>query len=171
MTLPQLKREPIRPELEGDGADKEIWQPRWKCFCCHDNGLVELRLIELVIPDYNHHLDKPVICQNFRCEAGEIYRGDFNYDQRFTGGICAELDRKNRDDWRRTIESQFERIQNSVKDTAREMSFKRTQRSRTRSEEEIAKKRHEYACNADPQKLRSLARAYLGDEFMRDGAS
>ena len=171
MTLPQLKREPIRPELEALEADKEIWQPRWKCFCCHDSGLVELRLIELVIPDYDQHRDKPVICQNFRCEAGEFYRGDFNYDQRFTGGICAELDKKSRDDWQRTVESRFERIQNSVKDTARGMSFKRTQRDRTPSEEEIAARKHFEASNADPQDLREMARAYLGDEFMRDGAS
>ncbi len=95
VNLPQLPREPVRPELEGAGADKELWQPHWRCFCCQDTGIVQIRLVQLIIPDYDSVHDKWVACQNPRCEAGAAYRDDPNYDQRFTAGICAELDKKN----------------------------------------------------------------------------
>ena len=147
MNLPQLPREPIRPELEKPEADKELWQPRWRCFCCYDSGLVQLGLIRLVIPDYDQHRDKWVVCQNPRCEAGTIKRGDWNYDQRFTAGICAELDKRSREDWRRTTESRFEKIQNRVKDTARGMSLR--QRDRTPDEDRASTDRHRLVTEED----------------------
>lgn len=98
MTLPKFSRQPIRPDKE-PGADREIWFPSWKCFCCHDYGTVQLPLILLIIPDYNHHRDKAVRCQNPRCEAGQQFANDENYDQRFTIGICTELDKIGRKDW------------------------------------------------------------------------
>jgi hypothetical protein len=169
VSFPQLPREPIRPELEGAESDKELWQPKWRCFCCQDNGLVNKNLVRLVIPDYDHDHDKWVGCQNPRCHAGSDYRGDPNYDQRFTVGICAELDRVSRDYWRCTIENQFELIQNRINDTATRLSFRK--RDRTSLEETEATRRHEEASNADPEKLREMARAYLGDEYMKDGPS
>ncbi|MGL5925125.1 hypothetical protein [Chroococcidiopsis sp.] len=151
MTLPQFPREPVRPDLEGVEKDRELWTPRWKCFCCHDSGLVNLSLIKLVIPDYNLHRDKFVVCQNRHCEAGADYRHDPNYDQRFTVGICMELDKRNREDWHRTVESHFKTIQNRVADASRKVSLRKC--DRTSDEELVAIGRHESACNADPEKL------------------
>lgn len=147
MNLPQLPREPIRPELEGNQADKELWQPRWRCFCCEDAGLVRVWLVELLIPDYDHHRDKSVLCQNPRCEASEKYRGSNQYDQRFTAGICAELDKRNRDNWRRTTESHFQRIQNRIKEAAKEKSLRA--RDRTPEEDQLVAERHRLTTEED----------------------
>jgi len=158
MNLPQLPREPIRPELENP-TDKEIWTPKWRCFCCRDTGLVGLNLVRLAIPSYDQYRDKPVACQNPRCYAGSDYRGDPNYDQRFTVGICTELDKRSREDWQRTAESHFKAIQNRVVDASRGMSLRRC--DRTPDEELVANKRHESACNADPKKLLEMEREDL----------
>lgn len=169
MNIPQLPREPIRPELKSPEADKEIWQPKWRCFCCRDTGLVGLSLVCLVIPDYDQRRDKPVACQNPRCYAGSDYRDNSNYDRRFTVGICTELDKRNREDWQRTTESHFKAIQNRVVDASREVSLRK--RDRTPAEELEVQQRHGEVCNADPQELREMAQAYLGDEYMRNGSS
>ncbi|MES1024905.1 hypothetical protein ABN584_18830 [Gloeocapsa sp. BRSZ] len=164
MNLPQLPREPIRPEAE---EDRELWQPRWRCFCCQDTGIVRLWLVEQVIPDYDYQRDKSVVCQNPHCQAGENYRYDPNYDQRFSAGICAALDSKNRDSWRRTIEKRFERIQNSVKNTAQSMSLRK--RERTYAEEMEAQRQHNDVRNAAPVKLEAIAAAYLNSEYVKEG--
>lgn len=158
MNIPQLPREPIRPELENP-TDKEIWVPKWRCFCCRDTGLVGLNLVRLAIPSYDQYRDKPVACQNPRCYAGSDYRGDPNYDQRFTVGICTELDKRSREDWQRTAESHFKTIQNRVVDASREMSLRRC--DRTPDEDLVANQRHELACNADPEKLEEMEREDL----------
>lgn len=163
MNLPQLPREPIRPELENP-TDKEIWTPKWRCFCCRDTGLVGLSLVSLVIPSYDQHRDKPVACQNPRCYAGSDYRDDPKYDQRFTVGICTELDKRNREDWQRTTESHFKAIQNRVVDASREVSLRK--RDRTPTEDVEAQQRHEAACNAEPEKLEEAERA---EQELEDG--
>lgn len=177
LNINKLPRNPMRREDE-PGYEKEIWQPDWKCFCCHDTGIIYDSLAALVIDGYDSDHDKFPRCVNPGCNAGSDWDSEILtdcVDYRISALTCQKLDAIERENWRRTIESQFEAIHNSVKDTvkdtARGMSFKRVKRDRTPSEEEIAKKRHESALNADPQKLRSLAQAYLGDEFMRDGAS
>ena len=168
MTLPQLPRQPLRPEMEDAARERELWQPRWKCFCCRDSGLVQLQLVRLVVFGYDHRADKPVVCRNSRCEAGEIYRSDPNYDQRFSALICAELDRISREDWQRTVLTKLEQIQQRVKDTAKQKSFRR--RDRSGLEELEAQRRHEEILNADPEALRAMVRAYLGDDWMEEGS-
>jgi len=173
MNLPRLEREPIRPEREQPDFDKEIWQPHWRCFCCQDTGTVSLVLTRLVIPDYDHHRDKQVVCQHPRCEAGKSLRGDLNYDQRFTAGICDSLDRINREDWRKTVEAKFQSLQKinaDIKKIANGMRMPET-RDRTPIEEIEAQQRHEEVCSADPEKLKAVAQTYLGSEYMKDGTS
>lgn len=169
MNLPQLPREPIRPDLEGVEADRELWHPKWRCFCCRDIGLININLVRLVIPSYDNHRDKPVVCQNPHCEAGADYRSNANYDQRFTAFICGELDKRSREDWKHTILSQCELIQNRnrIKEAALRMSMR--QRDRTLDEEVEAQRRHEEILNADPVELKKMARAYLGKQYMKEG--
>ncbi len=147
MSLPKLNRQPIRPEMETDAEDKEIWKPTWRCFCCQDTGIVRPLLASLVIPEYDFARDLSVVCQNPRCSAGSDYRSNENYDQRFTAGICSELDRLNREDWRRTVESQFAAFQQRIEDAADKKNLLlRTARSakpsRTVGENSIAHYKH-----------------------------
>ena len=137
--LPQLPREPIRPEREQLPDDQEIWQPDWLCFCCQDSGTVTQNLSQLIIPDYDHHRDKLAACQHPRCEAGRSLRGDSNYDQRFSAEICTRLDAHSRSAWRDTVKAQQKRIVdlNCVKSLR--------QRDRTSTEEMLARQRHEAA--------------------------
>lgn len=141
MNFPQLEREPIRPELEKPKRDEEVWHPTWKCFCCQDTGKVQLHLIRLVIPDYDHHRDKSVVCQNPHCQAGEMMRGDPNYDQRFTASICAKLDKFHREDWQQTTLNRFSEIQKRIKETATAKSLR--QRDRTSREEMLEGQHHQ----------------------------
>jgi len=165
MSLPRLSRQPVRPDKEANN-DAEIWYPDWKCFCCHDTGIVRPKLAELVIPDYNYHKDLHPAC--YRCSAGSAYTSCEEYDQRFNRGICSELDRIERNAWAATVKQKQRRILD-LKFLANEMSMR--SRARTPDEEAEAIRRDEEVCNADPEKLRAMARAYLGDEFMGDGVS
>ncbi len=137
--LPQLPREPIRPEREQLPDDKEIWQPDWRCFCCQDTGTISQNLSRSIVPDYDPHRDKRPACQHPRCEAGRLLRGDFNYDQRFTAGICSQLDALAREDWRNTVKAQQKRLVNlnCVKSLR--------QRPRTPDEEVLAYHKHQAA--------------------------
>ncbi len=165
MSLPKLPRQPIRPDKEFS-VDAEIWYPDWKCFCCHDTGIVRPKLAELVIPGYNYDKDLHPAC--YRCDAGGVYTNCEEYDQRFNRDICRELDRIERESWTATVKEKQRRIL-ETRLLAQKMSMR--QRDRTSSEEMEASRRHEEVCNADPKKLRGMAQAYLGDEYMRDGAS
>ncbi len=140
MNFPQLPREPIRPELEKPEADEELWQPAWRCFCCQDTGKVQLHLIRLVIPDYDHHRDKSVVCQNPHCSLGDVYKGDPNYDQRFTASICSKLDKFYREDWRQTTSHRFSQIQKGIQETAIAKNLRK--RARTSDEEMAAQQKH-----------------------------
>ena len=55
--MKKLPRNPMRPDQES-GAEPEIWQPDWNCFCCHDSGLVYDHLAALVIDGYDGNRDK-----------------------------------------------------------------------------------------------------------------
>jgi hypothetical protein len=106
MNLPQLPRQLIRPEPETE--DAEIWHPEWKCFCCHDSGIVYAQLARLVVPDYNYDHDRLPVCQSPGCQKGLHWMnlGSANLDMRFTLEICQQLDMQERTDWRLTVERQ-----------------------------------------------------------------
>lgn len=172
MSIEKLPRNPMRGEDE-PGYDKEIWQPSWKCFCCHDTGIIYDTLAGLVIDGYNPNQDKKPRCVNPGCKAGSDWDSEAltgSIDYRINAVTCQKLDAIERENWQRTIESQFKQVSRCVKDTAKGMSMLR-RRDRTSEEELLAQRKHESASNADPKKLTAAARAYLGDEFMKDGAS
>lgn len=121
-------------------------------------------MAKLVIPDYSSNRDKKAVC--YRCEAGDSNAGCEEYDQRFTRLICAELDKIERDNWYKTIKAK-QRILD-VKKLARELAMPGT-RDRTPIEEIEAQLRHKEACNADPVKLKKMARKYLGSGYMKNG--
>ncbi len=85
------------------GAEVEIWQPDWNCFCCHDSGIVHHYLAALVIDGYDFNLDKLPRCHNPGCTSGSHYDGEVlapSVDYRLTAEICQELDAIERKNWR-----------------------------------------------------------------------
>lgn len=104
--LPQLSRHSVQPEKETE--DPEIWFPDWKCFCCHDSGVVVPILVRRVIPGYNDLFDRPPACQ--RCSAGESCTNPDIHDLRFNRKICNQLDKIERDGWIQTAKANQQRI-------------------------------------------------------------
>lgn len=162
MTLPKLPREPIRPEHEPE-VEKEIWQPKWRCFCCRDWGVVSIHLVKLVIPDYSSQRDKPVACQNPRCQA-KLYINNPNYDQRFNAGICIELDKHSHEDWKKTVKIWYENKKKLVEinNLAQKMSLRRRDRT-SQDDQEIMRRKQEIEA-IGPEEWLEMANQYLGTE-------
>lgn len=146
MSLPKLSRQPIRPDKD-KSVDAEIWYPDWRCFCCHDTGIVRPKLAQLVIPGYDYAKDLHPAC--YRCSAGSAYTHCEEYDQRFNRGICSELDSIERESWTATVKEKQQRIL-ETRLLAQAMSMR--SRDRTPDEELVTIERHESACNAEPEK-------------------
>ncbi len=103
----QLPPEPIRPERLGPEAMKEAWKPSWRCFACHDTGIITGYLVFLVVPEYSDKVHKNLACKNPSCRNIAPSSSNPNYDHRFSIEICRELDKISREDWTRTIENKF----------------------------------------------------------------
>lgn len=110
--LPIFERLPINEKTEND--DKEIWQPKWNCFCCQDTGLIYRHLIELIIPNFDPNRDRIPVCQG--CNKFDNYHlKEYGVlDLRFDLYICKKLDAIARDGWKRTTLSQFEKYKNQL---------------------------------------------------------
>lgn len=111
MNLPNLPRFPMRPEQEE--PDQEIWQPSWKCYCCHDTGKVAPTLAVLVIQGYDDKRDRIPVCQMPGCRAGDQFMGqEFkgSVDMRLTTTVCQQLDAISREDWRNTLKAHQKRF-------------------------------------------------------------
>ncbi len=136
MEFEQLESWPIRPEEQ---QEKEIWSPKWNCFCCRDTGKVQLDLVRLVIPSYNDNCDRIPICQN--CDKGQknwAHLVDLGViDQRLTFQICRKLDAYAREDWKRTTETWFEWAKKRINEGTTEISKKRNLRQRDRIQAEF----------------------------------
>ncbi|MFB2832921.1 hypothetical protein [Floridanema evergladense] len=122
-SIPVLARETFEPENE----DKEIWQPKWNCFCCHDSGIVNGNLVRLVIPDYKALSDKRPLCQN--CEVSDRFHSDdlpeyiaASHDYRFTREICKYLDEFGRKDWSETLKLWHEKKKQGLNPHAEALS-------------------------------------------------
>jgi hypothetical protein len=144
MNFEKLPPIPLRRECEPN-YDKQIWQPNWCCFCCHDTGFVLDRLATRVIEGYRGGQHKIVRCQATRCiaEIGETLEASGTLDERLTPDICDRLDALERDDWARTVEKQSElrkRANRLVDELAHRKSIR--QARRTPQEEMEVRRRH-----------------------------
>ncbi len=102
--MKKLPREILRQE-DKPGYEKEVWQPSWKCYCCHDLGIVRPHLVAMLIDGYDYRHDKLPRCQNQGCSAGSSYDSSQLsncIDYRLSPAICQELDMIEREDWRQT---------------------------------------------------------------------
>ena len=110
MNFKKLKPIPLRPECEPD-YDKQVWQPNWYCFCCHDTGLVRVPLIEKVIPRYVSGRHKPVECNATHCDiqlGRDLYQTN-TLDRRFSADLCDRLDSDERKMWAEWSKEQHEK--------------------------------------------------------------
>jgi len=107
--LPQFEPLPIiEPQPE---EERELFYPKWHCFCCQDSGLVRTAWVRKVMPNYDDNRDKWVACQNLGCNKfNERWSGVplENFDTRFLPAICQKLDLKSREDWRNTLTHQVD---------------------------------------------------------------
>ena len=99
--LPRLQPLFLRPETE-PGYEKVAWRPTWKCFCCHDTGLVQYSLLRQIMPDYDDRRHKPVKCNASHCdrELGEALYWTQTLDLRLDSSVCDEIDSIGRQYWR-----------------------------------------------------------------------
>ncbi|VEP12897.1 conserved hypothetical protein [Hyella patelloides LEGE 07179] len=139
----------LRRECEPN-YEKQIWQPNWCCFCCHDTGFVLDRLAAYVIEGYVGGQHKIVECRATRCQAeiGETLRASGSLDRRLTPEICDHLDCMEREEWARTAEKQHElrkRANGLVDELAQRKSIRL--RRRTPTEEMEVRRKHEEVIN------------------------
>jgi hypothetical protein len=101
----QLIPIPVRPEEQLE--NKDIFYPKWQCFCCQDSGKVNDNLVRVIMPNYNPSRDLWVACQNPGCHSfREKWKGIAvdNFDTRFSTVVCQKLDLKSRENWHKTVQ-------------------------------------------------------------------
>ena len=111
--IKKIGRDPIRPDKE-PCAEIEIWQPCWKCFCCHDRGIIVAHLAKMAIDGYNPNHDKLPRCVAPGCNSGEQFDSEQlskSVDYRLDAAICQELDAIERTSWQQTIKDKQKNIQ------------------------------------------------------------
>lgn len=136
MKLPKFLPAPVRPEQE-QPQGKEIFQPHWNCFCCHDTGKVQSHLVRLVIPDYNYDRDRLPVCQLSSCGLGTNFLHlEDSVDMRFNAAICQELDRISREDWRQSVENWFATAKQRLEQKTKEIATVANLRHGDRTQEE-----------------------------------
>jgi len=116
----------MRPEKE-PGAEVEIWQPDWNCFCCHDSGIVHHYLAALVIDGFDSNLDKLP-----RFLAPSV-------DYRLTADICQELDAIERENWRDYVQKKRLALKVDLSTIGKNLR----QCQRTSTEERSARQKHQ----------------------------
>ena len=108
--LPQFERMPLQAPQSQD--EKEIFYPKWTCFCCQDYGVINRNLARKIIPNYNSSEDKWPVCQNPNCHAFEqkfgANIGSENFDMRFSSLVCQKLDLIERQNWHNTVQRQVD---------------------------------------------------------------
>lgn len=147
--IKKLPRAPMRPEKE-PGAEVEIWQPDWKCFCCHDSGIIVPHLASLIIDGYDSNRDKFPLCVNPGCKAASKYDSEFwdtSVDRRIEPAVCQQLDLLEREDWRKTVQAKAQRIQEATKALASQKSLRA--RDRSPDEEQGSLDRHRLVVEED----------------------
>ncbi|MHC5747779.1 MAG: hypothetical protein ACYTXT_39175 [Nostoc sp.] len=110
--LPKFERLPINDKTERD--DKEIWQPRWHCFCCQDTGQIQAHLVRLIISDYDPHRDRIPVCQGCNKFNKHNLRDYGVLDTRFDLFLCKKLDAISRSEWKNVTEKQFEKYKKQL---------------------------------------------------------
>ena len=136
----EFEFEPLEPSLVRpfEEVEKEMWQPRWDCFCCQDSGKINPDLVRRVIPGYKYESDRLPICQN--CNKGHnwLHLDKFGViDQRISPQTCRKLDAIARENWRLTAQAWFEMVKQRLEDATGEIAQARNLRRRDRIQAEF----------------------------------
>jgi hypothetical protein len=149
MGFKKLKPIAMRPESEPD-YDRQLWQPSWDCFCCHDTGFVIDKLAAYVIEGYVGGQHKIAVCQATKCQAeiGETLEASGSLDNRLTQEICDDLDYLEREEWARSLSKKVE-LRRQALGMVDELAERKSMRLRRRSlqEEMEVRRKHEEAIN------------------------
>lgn len=160
MELPFFDRMPLEPPQQQE--DKEIFYPKWSCFCCHDYGVIYSTLVKRIIPGYKENEDKWPMCQNPGCNAFNKRFGANvsmnNFDTRFSSLICQKLDLIERQGWQETVETQ--RINRKLKEAYNKVKMSGYQDRTENQNQEIEQRKQEIE-NYD---WAGASKAYLGDD-------
>lgn len=143
--LPRLQPLILRPETE-PGYERVAWRPTWKCFCCHDTGMVQYSLLKQVMPDYNDRRHKPVKCNATLCESelGITLQMSNTLDLRFDSFICDRLDKIERQSWREWEKERHElRLKASAWLENNELTNNMRQAERSPTEHLFAQQKHQ----------------------------
>lgn len=76
--------------------ESELWSPRWKCYCCHDSGIVmgAVNIRELV---GQHPYGYGIRCNRPGCRAGAELLG---LDNRAPAEVCEFFHERGVEEWR-----------------------------------------------------------------------
>ena len=158
--LPKFERSQVFPKIEVE--DKEIWQPSWKCFCCHDTGRIYPTLVRLIIADYDYDKDKIPVCQN--CNAGSNWMHlQSMIDTRIDFKICRHFDQFERDNWKRTTVQQFEIVKKRIGLVTDEIaqSHSLTKNNRTSNDDREVQQRKAEIEAISPEQWGAMNESYL----------
>jgi hypothetical protein len=147
--IKKIPRAPMRPEKE-PGVEIELWQPDWKCFCCHDSGMIVPHLAALIIDGYDSNRDKFPLCVNPGCKAASKYDSEFwdaSVDRRIEPANCQQLDLLERESWERTVQAQSKRIQETTSALSKEKSLRVP--CRTANEDQATLDKHRLVVEED----------------------
>ncbi|MBD2254706.1 hypothetical protein [Nostoc parmelioides] len=159
--MKKIPRAPVRAEDE-PGYEKEIWQPSWQCFCCHDSGIVQPHLAQLVIDGYNYDQDKFPRCQNPGCKAGSHWDNENvsnSVDYRLSPVICKKIDSIEREGWRQTTHQKCANLKTLSQNLAMPGSQERTEQDNR----EVQQRKAEIEAISHEQWM-AMRKGYLGEE-------
>ncbi|MHC5862783.1 hypothetical protein [Nostoc sp.] len=154
--LPKFERSPILPNVE---EDKEIWQPRWDCFCCQDTGQIQAHLVRLIISDYDPNRDRIPVCQGCNKFDRHNLRDYGVLDTRFDLFLCKKLDAISRADWKQVTEKQFEMFKQRVNQIAKTHSLASGDRT-PNDDREVAQRKAEIEA-ISPEQWKAMNESYL----------
>jgi len=155
--LSQFERLPINEQTENE--DKEIWQPKWNCFCCQDTGQIQAHLVRLIISDYDPNRDRIPVCQGCNKFDRHNLRDYGVLDTRFDLFLCKKLDRIARDDWKQVTEKQFEMVKQRVNQIAQSHNLAVSNRTQN-DEREVQQRKAEIEAIA-PEQWEAMNKEYL----------
>lgn len=158
--LPQFERSPILPnEVE----DKEIWQPKWNCFCCQDTGQIQAHLVRLIILDYDHNRDRIPVCQGCNKFDRHNLRDYGVLDTRFDLFLCKKLDGISRNDWKQITQKQFEKYKKQLDIATDQISKSHSLASsdRTQNDDREVQQRKAEVEAISPEQWEAMNKTYL----------